>query len=453
MQNQNRHSALDTASIHFAILRSTFSRESYKYNWSYLFKKMKSLTFIILALLLFTNLNCQEVDKQEKLFFGDELLLKENLELLKDKQIGVVTNQSALLPNNVHLVDTLLSLGINITALFSPEHGIRGEAIDGDNISSSIDQKTGLPIFSLYGKTKKPTPEMLKKVDLILYDIQDIGARFYTYISTLYYLLQSSAENNIPVIVLDRPNPVSGKHIEGPLLKPGYKSFVGIAPIPVMHGMTVGELANYFVKENIINTKKEPEIKVIKMSGWHRGYFWNNLNRKWIPTSPNIPKFETAFIYPGTCFLEGTNVSEGRGTDDPFLNIGAPYINSNDLITMLYNFQIAGVDLTSIKFIPRKIAGKSNNPKFEGEQCNGIKILISDETKFKPVEFGVYLISALINLYPEEFRFKTDYFDNLAGNSKLRTELQNGREPLKIINSWVNDLEKFKIIRNKYLLY
>lgn len=294
---------------------------------------------------------------------------------------------------------------------------------------------------------------MLKKVDLIIFDIQDIGARFYTYISTLFYLLQSSAENNIPIIVLDRPNPVSGEHIEGPLLKPGYKSFVGIAPIPVKYGMTVGELANYFVKENIINTNKKPDLTVIKMRGWHRDYFWNNLNRRWIPTSPNIPKFETTIVYPGTCFLEGTNVSEGRGTDDPFLNIGAPYINSNDLITMLYNFQIAGVDLTSIKFIPRKIAGKSNNPKFEGEQCNGIKILVPDETKFKPVEFGVYLISALINLYPEEFRFKPDYFDNLAGNSKLRTELQNGKEPLKIIDSWLNDLGKFKIIRNKYLLY
>jgi len=453
VQYQNRQSALDAKSILFALLRSPFSRESYKYNRSYLFNKMRLLTFIILILLLFTNLNCQEVPKQEKVFFGDELLLKENLELLKDKQIGVVTNHSALLPNNVHLVDTLLSLGINITALFSPEHGIRGEAIDGKEISSSIDHKTGLPIYSLYGKTKKPTPEMLNKVDLILFDIQDIGARFYTYISTLYYLLQSSAENNIPVIVLDRPNPISGNHIEGPLLKPGYKSFVGIAPIPVMHGMTVGELANYFIKENIINTKKEPEIKVIKMNGWHRGYFWNNLNRKWIPPSPNIPKIETAFIYPGTCFLEGTNVSEGRGTDDPFLNIGAPFINSNDLISMLYNFQIAGVDITSIKFTPKKIAGKSNNPKFEGEQCNGINISVSDETKFKPVEFGVYLISALIKLYPEDFRFKTDYFNILAGNSKLRTELKNGKEPIKIIHSWVNDLEKFKIIRNKYLLY
>ncbi|GMR25473.1 MAG: DUF1343 domain-containing protein [Ignavibacteria bacterium] len=414
---------------------------------------MKSLSFIILVLLLFTNLNCQEVSKQEKVFFGDELLLRENLQLLKDKQIGVVTNQSAIFPNGVHLVDTLLSLGTNITALFSPEHGIRGEASDGENISSSIDQKTGLPIFSLYGKTKKPTPEMLDKVDLILFDIQDIGARFYTYISTLYYLLQSSAENDIAVIVLDRPNPISGKHIEGPLLKADYKSFVGIAPIPVIHGMTVGELANYFVKENIINTKKEPELKVIKMSGWHRGYFWNNLNRKWIPTSPNIPKFETAIVYPGTCFLEGTNVSEGRGTDDPFLNIGAPFINSNDLIAMLNNFQIEGVKIASIKFTPKKIAGKSNKPKFEGVQSNGIKISVSDETKFKPVEFGVYLIFALIKLYPDDFKFKAKYFDDLAGNSELRTELQNGREPLKIINSWANDLEKFKLIRNKYLLY
>lgn len=414
---------------------------------------MKFFTPIFLTLILVANLSCQPSDDNNHVFFGDELLLSENFGLLSGKQVGVVTNQSAVLPNSVHLVDTLLSLGINITPLFSPEHGIRGEFSDGSKISSSTDDKTGIQIYSLYGSTKKPTKEMLNNLDIILFDIQDIGTRFYTYISTLYYVLQSAAENNLPVIVLDRPNPISGLRVSGPLLDLNYSSFIGIAPIPVLHGMTIGELAELFVKENLIKSSSKPELIVIKMKGWKRNYFWDDIDRKWIPTSPNIPKFETSLIYPGTGLIEGTNVSEGRGTDDPFLTIGAPFINSEELINNLKSLQITGIDFLPASFTPVNIKGKAVNPKYEGINSYGVKFNITDKRKFNAVEFGVYLIYSLLKLYPDNFKFKNEYFDKLAGTDKLRKDLLAGKTPSAIIKSWESEINEFKSIRKKYLLY
>ena len=414
---------------------------------------MKFFVYIFFTLTTFVNLSCQPSNNKDHVFFGDELLLKENIEILKDKRVGVVTNHSAVLPNNIHLVDTLINLGIKITALLSPEHGIRGEISDGKEITSSKDDKTGIPIYSLYGKVKKPTKKMLKNIDIILFDIQDIGARFYTYISTLYYLLQSAAENNLPVIVLDRPNPVAGIHVSGPVLDLDYRSFIGIAPIPVLHGMTIGELAELFVKENFIHTHSKPDLIVIEMKGWKRNYFWDDLDRDWIPTSPNIPKFETSLIYPGTCFIEGTNVSEGRGTDDPFLTIGAPFINSGELIDNLKSLLVEEIEFYPSSFIPVSINGQADHPKFEGINCNGVKFKITDKKKFNAVEFGVYLIYSLIKLYPDNFKFKEDYFDKLAGTNNLRKDLLAGKNPSEIIKSWENQLEEFNEVRKKYLLY
>jgi uncharacterized protein YbbC (DUF1343 family) len=414
---------------------------------------VKYFIHIFITLTAFINLSCQSVNIKNQVFFGDELLLEENIDLLKDKSVGVVTNHSAILPNNVHLIDTLLSLGIDITALFSPEHGIRGEISDGSKISSSTDDKTGISIFSLYGSTKKPTKEMLNNIDIILFDIQDIGARFYTYISTMYYILQSAVENNLPVIVLDRPNPVNGLRVGGPVLDLNYSSFIGIAPIPVLHGMTIGELAELFVKENFINTSSKPELIVIKMKAWKRNYFWADIDREWIPTSPNIPNFETSLIYPGTCFIEGTNVSEGRGTEDPFLTIGAPFINSAELIDKLKSLQIAGIEFSPSSFTPVNLKGNSIHPKYEGINCYGVKFKVTDKKKFNAVEFGVYLIYSLIKLYPDNFKFNDNYFDKLAGTDKLRKDLLEGKNPSAIIKSWENELEEFKSIRKKYLLY
>lgn len=414
---------------------------------------MKFFIYIFFTLTTFVNLSCQPSDIRSHVFFGDELLVKEHIELIEGKRVGVVTNHSAVLPNNVHLVDTLLTLGIKISALFSPEHGIRGEISDGNKISSSTDDKTGIPIFSLYGNVKKPTKEMLNNIDIILFDIQDIGARFYTYISTLYYVLQSAVENNLTVIVLDRPNPIGGITVSGPVLDPEYSSFIGIAPIPVLHGMTIGELAELFINENLIYSDSKPDLIVIKMKGWKRNYFWDDIGREWIPTSPNIPKFETALIYPGTCLLEGTNVSEGRGTNDPFLTIGAPFINSGELINNLKTLGIEGLEFSPSSFTPVNIKGKAIHPKYEGIKCYGVKFGLTDKTKFNALEFGVYLIYSLIKLYPDNFRFNSDYFDKLAGTNNLRKDILAGKNPSAIIKSWENELVDFNFIRKKYLLY
>jgi uncharacterized protein YbbC (DUF1343 family) len=413
---------------------------------------MKLILTTITILLSLSNISCQDVSNNQKVLFGNEVLLNEHLDLLKAKRIGVVTNHTALLPNNVHLVDSLLSLGINVTKLFSPEHGIRGNISAGQFVSSSFDEKTGLPVYSLYGDTKKPSEEMLQDIDLILYDIQDIGVRFYTYISTLYYVLESTSENGIPVIILDRPNPLNGNDVAGPVLENKFKSFVGIAPIPVVYGMTVGELANYFVK-NLETGIEKPDVRIIKIKGLKRRYDWQDLNRQWIPPSPNIPDFETALVYPGTCFIEGTNIAEGRGTEGPFLTIGAPFVDSNDLINNLNTKNIKGVIIKPATFTPVDIKGKAVNPKYEGVKCNGIRISLTDKNIFKPVEFGVYLIHSLLKLYPDEFEFNEKHFDILAGSDKLRLDLLSGKHPPIIIDGWQPDIEKFNSQRKNILLY
>ena len=396
---------------------------------------------------------CQQPEKTQKVMFGDEIFITNHLDLIKGKQIGIITNQTGVLPNGTHLVDTLFNLGYNIAAIFAPEHDFRGKLLAGESFENKVDAETGIPVYSIYGKTKKPTKESLVNLDILLFDIQDIGARFYTYISTLYYVLQAAAENNIPVVVLDRPDPLSGTNIDGPVLSDEFKSFIGIATIPVIYGLTVGEIAKLFTGENYIGTDSTPDLTIIKLDGWKREYYWDDFENNWIPTSPNIPGFETALVYPGTCFLEGTNVSEGRGTEEPFSTIGAPFIKSDKLISEMKKNNIPGVELTPVTFSPKKIAGKTNNPKYEGIECYGIKISITDKTKFKAVEFGVYLLSSLINLYNQNFRFKDDFFDKLAGTDRLRKELLAGKVPYEIIKSWNTALEKFKSIRKKYLLY
>jgi uncharacterized protein YbbC (DUF1343 family) len=343
--------------------------------------------------------------------------------------------------------------GIKITALFGPEHGIRGNAPAGKAVGSSVDAKTGIPVYSLFGKNKKPTAEMLKNVDVLIYDIQDVGARFYTYISTLFYLVQAGAENHIPVIVLDRPNPIDGINVEGPIRKDDEASFVGIAPIPIMHGMTVGELAKLYAGEGYIGKNLKPDITVIKMKNWNRKFYLDHYSLPWIDPSPNIPNLETAIVYPGLCLIEGTNVSEGRGTHHPFINIGAPYINSDSLINKLKEFNVKGIELKPIKFTPVDIPKMSTNPKYKNESCSGITIHVTDRQQFKAVHFGIKLVCALHTLYPSQFKFRDAGFDRLSGDKSIREKILAGETPEKIISSWQKELKEFLSIRKKYLLY
>lgn len=402
---------------------------------------------ILLFVYLFT------IPTNAQIINGADLLFSENLNLISKKNVGVVCNHTSLLSNETHLVDALLiQKDVIVSAIFTPEHGFKGTIEAGEKIDYKNAEYKNIPIVSLYRKDTKPSKVELKDVDVLIFDIQDVGARFYTYISTMYYVLESAGENNIPVIILDRPNPIGGNYVDGPVLDNNYKSFVGIAQIPITHGMTIGELAKYFIGEKLISSWKNISLDVIKCKNWKRE-IPNHFFSKWNSPSPNINSLETALIYPGNCLLEGTNISEGRGTRFPFIQIGAPFIISNDVIELLNLLEIKGAEFETAEFIPEDIEEMATDPKFENETCYGIKIKITDPNKFESVKFGVKLLYVLIKLYGNKIRINESSFDRLAGANVLKEQLKNKMEPDKIFASWQKELTKFNKKRNQYLLY
>ncbi len=353
------------------------------------------------------------------------------LPLLKGKNVGVVANHTSLI-GNAHLVDSLVSAGIRVIKVFSPEHGFRGKADAGEKVDDKIDLVTGLPIISLYGSNKKPNPEQLAGIDLVIFDIQDVGARFYTYISTMTYEMEACAENDIPVIVLDRPNP-NGFYVDGPVLKPEYKSFVGLHPVPIVHGMTVGEYAQMVNGEFWLEDSIQCQLTVIPVKNYTHKDFYELP----IKPSPNLPNKYAVYLYPSICLFEGTVVSVGRGTDYPFQVIGHP-----DYL------------LGSYFFVPRSIPGAATNPKYQGQHCNGQNLIgYAKEMKNNPAQLN---LSWLIN-YHQELKDKTDfftnYFEKLAGTAELRKQIEDGWREEDIRASWQPGLDRFKQIRKKYLIY
>ncbi len=345
------------------------------------------------------------------------------LSLLEGKKIGVVGNQTSMIVNT-HLVDSLISLGVNIVKVFSPEHGFRGKADAGAKIEDGIDVKTGLPIISLYGKNKKPYPEQLEGIDVLVFDIQDVGARFYTYISTLHYIMEAAGENNIKVIVLDRPNP-NGHYVDGPIREESFESFVGMHPIPIVHGMTIGEYAKMINDENWIY--ENCNLTIIEMENYSRDMAYDLP----VKSSPNLPNSRSVNLYPSLCLFEGTTVSIGRGTDYPFQQFGAPYLESE------------------YSFIPKSGDG-SKYPKHENTICFGTDL------RFQEDYMTAINLNWLIHCYnnsPNKEKFFNTFFDKLAGNDKLRKQIIAGRTEKKIKESWKEGLEEFKKIRGKYLMY
>lgn len=402
--------------------------------------------FAVILFLLFTT------SIQSQIINGADLLFSENLNLVSGKKVGVVCNHTSLLADGKHLVDALLDQkNVTVKSIFTPEHGFKGSAEAGEKIDYKNNLYKDIPIISLYGKDRKPLKENLKDVDILIFDIQDVGARFYTYISTMYYVLESAGENNIPVIILDRPNPIGGNYVDGPVLDPNYKSFVGIAEIPITHGMTVGELAKYIVGEKIASSWKTISLNVVQCKNWKREIL-DQFYSKWNSPSPNINSLETSLVYPGTCLLEGVNISEGRGTGFPFLQIGAPFFKAEDIIEKLDLLKIEGAEFQAVAFIPEDLQEMATNPKFEGKTCYGIKIKIADPNKFESVKFGVKLLYVLTKLYRNKIKFN-DSFDRLAGSNVLRNQLQNKIEPDEIFATWQKELLKFNKKRNQYLLY
>lgn len=378
----------------------------------------------------------------------------DNFSLFEDKSVGIVTNHTARDKNGKHVVD-LLSANekINVQAIFAPEHGFRGDVQAGEYIGNNIDARSGASIYSIYGKTRKPTKDMLEGIDVLIFDIQDIGARFYTYISTMGQIMEAGAENHIPVYILDRPNPI-GRIAEGPILQQDYHSFVGMYPIPIRHGMTVGELALMIKDEGWINQANNLELHVIEFSGWNPNKDFKQTKLPWIDPSPNMRNINEALLYPGMCLFEATNFSEGRGTDKPFELVGADYIDADAVIAELEERLLPGVKIKADTFIPEDMPGYCMNPKFEGTTCQGLALTVTDPAVFKSVEFGIHLIDILHTLYPDEFIITRKRWMNLLwGNSDAFTMIIEGRSADEIIESYQQELSQFILVRENYLLY
>ncbi|MGE6612656.1 exo-beta-N-acetylmuramidase NamZ family protein [Peribacillus sp. NPDC076916] len=382
--------------------------------------------------------------KKQKVSPGIEVLLKEEKDVLSGKKVGLITNPTGIDSKLTSIVDLLNDdPDINLTALFGPEHGVRGDAQAGASVEYYMDEKTGLPVYSLYGKTKKPTPEMLKDVEVLVFDIQDVGTRYYTYIYTMAYAMEAAKENDIPFIVLDRPNPQGGESVDGPVLEPEFSSFVGLYPIPLKHGMTVGELATLFNKEFKIGA----DLKVIKMKGWKRDMDYEETGLPFVLPSPNMPTVSTTFVYPATGLIEGTNVSEGRGTTKPFELIGAPYINSDELAGKLNALRLPGVKFRAASFTP-------TFSKHAGKLSHGVEIYITDREEFKAVPTGLHIIKTIQDLYPADFEFlAAKNFNLLIGNGWVMSRIEEGSSVNEIMKEYQAKQDAFKKVRKNYLLY
>ncbi|OQX94965.1 hypothetical protein B6I21_07880 [candidate division KSB1 bacterium 4572_119] len=411
--------------------------------------------FLLIFIILLSSYNQSLTANPPQIKIGLDVLMEEKLELISGKKVGVITNQTGIDSKGNHVIDLLFEApGVELTALFGPEHGIRGDVEGGFKIKTNVDAKTGVPIFSIYGKTKKPTPQMLENIDVLIFDIQDVGTRFYTYISTMSLCMEAAAENNIQFLVLDRPNPITGTMVEGPVLDEEYKSFVGIHPIALRHGMTVGELAKMFNDEGWLANGVKADLKVIKMKNWRRDSWYDELGLKWIKPSPNMPSATAALLYPGMGLLETTNISEGRGTELPFINVGAPWINNSKLKQILDNADIPGIRVDTTSYIPVDMPGAAMNPKFEGQLCRGLKLFITDPLKFPSVTFGLFLISAVQKNHFDEFQWRSPRSPLIMfGNNETPSAIENGEPPKKIIQSWQEKLDKFIQKRKRYLLY
>ncbi len=398
---------------------------------------------------------------EETVRTGLDVLLEDYPDFLKGKTIGLVTNHTGisrkgeknykLFKNNPDII---------LKRIFAPEHGIYGESDAGAEIEYDNKKDSGPEIVSLYGKTRKPTAEMLEGIDLVIYDIQDVGTRFYTHISTLGIVMEAAGENNVNVMVLDRPNPLGGEIIEGAILDTAFKSFVGYYPIPTRYGLTVGELSQMAVKEGWLSSVP-PELTVVKMDGWKRSMFFDDTGLPWIPPSPNIPDLETAMIYPGMCLYEATNVSEGRGTNKPFKQIGAPWMNY-DIAKEMKIQGLKGVDFKYAKFKPKNLPGRAENPKFEGYRCVGQKIVVTDKYKYRAIETAVHSIYITFGFYTDQFRYDPTKLGRLWGNDhmfrflngQLRSEKGKVvKVPRGLFKYLEKDREEFTLQSAPYYLY
>lgn len=390
--------------------------------------------------------------KYKSVKLGLEKALEESEALFKNQRVGLICNQASLDHNFTHAADLFFDSQINLTALFGPQHGIRGDVQDNMiETAHTLDRKTNLPIYSLYSETRQPTEEMLQNLDALVFDLQDVGGRVYTFIYTMANAMKACAEFGKRMIVCDRPNPINGIDIEGNFLEKGFESFVGQYPIPMRHGMTVGELAKFFNEEFDIRC----DLTVVPMENWSREDFFDETDVPWAMPSPNMPTVDTAVIFPATVYFEGTQISEGRGTTRPFEIVGAPFIDADDLANALAEFRLPGIKFSATNFIP-------TFQKHANTSCGGVFIHVSDRNIYQPVLTGIALVKTIHDLYKNDFKWKEppyEYvydknpFDVISGTDKIRKFIENGVDLDQIKLYWENDVKSFREQREKYLLY
>ncbi len=371
--------------------------------------------------------------------------LDKHLDVFRGKRVGLITNQTGMTSEFQSSID-VLKAKTNLVALFSPEHGIRGHVPAGAAVGSYTDESTGVPVYSLYGQTKKPTAEMLANIDVLAFDMQDIGARFYTYMYTMAYAMQSAKEQGKTFVVFDRPNPVGGDVVEGNIIQSGYESFIGLYPIPARHGLTIGEMARLMNSEYNINC----DLVVVPMTGWKRNMHFIDTGLPWVMTSPNVPTPDTALVYSGTGILGGTNISEGIGTTRPFELVGAPWINAAELSERMNAVGLPGVIFRPVYFTPRQV-----DVKYQGRLCGGVQLHITDRQMFRSVRTGLTLLYVINEMSAGKFSFNQSgtaaapTIDIYTGDSQVRL----GVPLADILHQWDQAAARFKEMSNKYYLY
>lgn len=383
---------------------------------------------------------------------GLEVLLEERPSRLRGEKVALIAHPASVDSRLRHAVDLLYARKeFKLSAIFGPEHGARGEAQDQVELGHSTDEATGLPVYSLYGKSLIPTPEVIRDVDTLVFDLQDVGSRYYTYIYTMAYAMQAAARDGKRMVVLDRPNPINGVAVQGNVLDRRYRSFVGLYPLAVRHGMTAGELALLMNREFSIGCR----LEVVPMRGWRRAMWFDRTGLPWVNPSPNMPALATATVYPGGCLIEGTNLSEGRGTTRPFEFVGAPYVKPRALAEKLEREKLKGARFRPLYFQPVF-------NKWAGELCGGIEVRVTSRELFDPFVTYIAVIRAALQLYPDRFEWRQPPYeyereklpiDILCGNSLVREQIEAGKSLKEIQMAWQKELSDFKKLRRKYLIY
>lgn len=376
---------------------------------------------------------------------GLEVMIRKRL--YTTRKVGLITNHTGVNWELNHNFPLMLKEGYRIAALFSPEHGLFGDHPDGEYVEGSVHPEAGIHVHSLFGATQKPTRDMLKNVDILIFDMQDIGARYYTYMSTMLLSMEAASEHGIEFVVLDRPNPIGGISLEGNVARPSWISPVSYAQITVRHGMTAAEIALFTAAEKAL-----AQPTVVPMENWSRSMYFQDTGFPWVPTSPSAPTVEMAILYPGTCLLEGTNVSEGRGTSVPFQTLGAPWVNGMELSETLNKMKLPGIRTRPAYFRP-------SFSKWAGDICRGVQVHIFEPERVRPVELGVRILFAIRDLYPDSFRLtppgpdRRRFLDLLCGGDQLSNALENDDSPEPLLNMWAQEAEEFGRRRRDYLLY